>query len=94
MGDSDKKGDFKEERVVGRVANLPIANNFNELVGMDFVDYGNQATFLHIRDTFSRFPLITFTGTKKKEEQTAEMAKETVISEWVDFLNTGNNDCG
>ena len=38
------------------VAKIPIANTFNELVEMDFVDYGGYATFLHIQDTFSRFP--------------------------------------
>ena len=44
----------------GRVAKIPIANTFNELVEMDFVDYVDYATFLHIRDTFSRFSVIIF----------------------------------
>ena len=82
LADSDKKGDFKQEMMFGRVAKISIANNSNEVVEMDFVDYGGQATFLHIRDTFSRFPVITFMGTKRKEEKTAEMTKGNVISEW------------
>ena len=67
----------------GRVAKIPIASTFNELVEMDFGDYGDHATFLHIRDTFSRFSVVIFLGTKKREEQTAEMVRETVISNWL-----------
>ena len=70
----------------GRVAKIPIANTFSELVEMDFVDYGDHATFLRIQDTFSRFSVVIFLGTKKKAEQTAEMVKESVISEWIAFL--------
>ena len=55
LAENDKKGEFKQERMFGRVAKIHIANTFNELVGMDFVDYGGHATFLHIQDTFSRF---------------------------------------
>ena len=51
----------------GRVAKIPISNTINDLVGMDFVDYVDHATFLHIQDTFSRFSVIIFLGTKKKE---------------------------
>ena len=50
---------------------------------MDFVDYGGHATFLHIQDTFSRFSVIRFLGAKKRDEQTAEMVRETVISNWL-----------
>ena len=32
LGENDKKGDFKQERVFGRVAKTPISNTFNELV--------------------------------------------------------------
>ena len=60
FGDNDKKGGFKKERMFGRVSKIPIANTFNELVEMDFVDYGDRATFLHIQDTFSRFPVVIF----------------------------------
>ena len=48
-----------------------------------FVDYGDHATFLHIRDTLSRFSEIVFIGSKKREEQTAEMVRETMISNWL-----------
>ena len=57
---NDKEGDFKQERMFGRVAKIPIDNTFSELVEMDFVGYGDLATFAHIRDTFSRFSAIAF----------------------------------
>ena len=79
---------FKQERVFGRVAKIPIANNSNELVGMDFVDHGDQATFLHIRDTFSRFSVITPMGIKKKEEQTSEIVNENAIPKRIAFFGT------
>ena len=85
MADNDKKGDFKQERMFGRVAKIPIANTFIELVEMDFADYGIHAAFLHIQDTFSSFSVVIFMGTKKKEEQTAEMVKERAISERIAF---------
>ena len=55
MADNDKKDDFKQERMSGWVAKIPISNTFSELVEMDFVDYGGHATFLHIQDTFLVF---------------------------------------
>ena len=70
----------------GRVAKIPIANAFSELVEMDFVGYGDLATSLHIQDAFSRFSAIAFLGTKRNEEQTAEMAKESAISDRVAVL--------
>ena len=39
-----------------------MGNTLNGLVGMDFVDYGEYAAFLHSRDTFSRFPVAVFIG--------------------------------
>ena len=39
---------------------MPIANTFSELVEMDFSDYLDLSTFLHIQDTFSRFSAIAF----------------------------------
>ena len=85
MADSDKKGGFKQERMFGRAAK-PIANTLNGLAEMDFSDYGDHANFLLIRDTFSRFPAITFLDTKRKGEQTAEMAEESVISGRIYFV--------
>ena len=62
---------------------------------MDFVDYGDYTTFLHIRDTFSCFQPLFFLGVKKKEDQTAEMVKESAISARIAFLRgAGNNDGG
>ena len=86
LAGSDKKGDFNQERMFGWVAKIPIANTSNGLVEMDFVEYGDHAAFLHIQDTFSRFTVIIFSRTKKQEEQTAEMAKESAISERMAFF--------
>ena len=78
-----KKGDSKQERMFGRLAKIPIANTFSELSEMDFADYGDLATFLHIQATFSRFSAIVFLGTKKVEEQTAETVRGIMISNWL-----------
>ena len=89
ISENDKKDDSEQERMFGRLAKTPIDNTFNELVGgVDFVDYGDLSTFVHIRDTFSRFSAISFSGTKKQEEQTAEMVRASVISNWVDVSDT------
>ena len=50
---------------------MAIDNALNELVEMDFVDYCEYATFLHIHDAFSRFPVSVFTGPSDKDDQTA-----------------------
>ena len=69
----------------GRVAKIPIANTSSELVAMDFVDFGDRATFLHIQDTFSRFSVVISTA-QKMEEQTAEMVEASAISERMAFF--------
>ena len=69
IGGNGKKGDFKQGRMFGRVAKIFTANTFNGLVEMDFVDYGDLSTFMHIRDTFSRFSAIAFLGTKRKRNK-------------------------
>ena len=53
----------------GRVAKIPIANAFSELVELDFVDYGDLETFLHIQDAFSRFPGIVFSERRIKKNE-------------------------
>ena len=62
-----------------RVGKIPIGNTLNELVGMDFLDYGDFSTFLYIRDTFSRFSAIAFLGSEKKE-QIAEIVRGIPMS--------------
>ena len=49
---NDKRAISKQERMFGTVAKIPIGNTFIELVEMDFVNYGDFATFLRIRNTF------------------------------------------
>ena len=53
----------------GSVAKIPISNTFNELVEMDFSDYAELATFMHIRDTFRDFRRLRFTGKKSKRNK-------------------------
>ena len=38
----------------------------NDLAEMGFVDYEDEEDPPHLRDTFSRYQVITFTGTKRK----------------------------
>ena len=56
---------------------------------MDFVDYGDFATFLHIQATFFTFlsdHFYVWVGggpSKQKEQQTEEIARWKVISSWL-----------
>ena len=69
---------------MGGVAAIPIANTSDELADVDFLGYGDFATFLRIQDTFSHFSAIVLRGvSKKKEEQTAEMVRGKVIPNWL-----------
>ena len=52
LAENDKLDDFKQEGMFGRMVKIPIANAFSESVEMDFVDYGDYATFRCILDTF------------------------------------------
>ena len=69
IAESDKRDDFKQERMFGRVAKIPIANTFNELSEIDFVDYGDLVAFLHIQGAFSRFSAIVFGGRRRKKNK-------------------------
>ena len=68
----------------GRVAKIPIANTCSELVEMSFADYGDYATFCTYKILFRVFGYY-FLGAKKKEEQTAEMVRESIILELISF---------
>ena len=56
---------------------------------MAFVDYGDEATYLHIRDTYSRYHTVTFIGTKTKKEQTADKLVDDVWGNCVSFFTPG-----
>ena len=60
-----KKDDSAHERMFGRVSKIPIATAFSELVEIEFADYGDYAAFLRILYTFSRFPVVVFTGRRQ-----------------------------
>ena len=64
-----KKGEFKHGAMFGRVSKIPIANTPNELTEMAFPDYGDFATFLHIRGTFSRFAAAISRGRNRKKDK-------------------------
>ena len=49
------KGLFLNRRGCLGSREIHIANTFNEIVEMDFADYGDFSAFLQIQDTFSRF---------------------------------------
>ena len=78
----------------GRVAKIPIANKFGELVEMDFVDYGGYATFLHIQDTFSRFTAIIFWHREKGRTNGINDGRKCDCGSDGFFRYTGNNDGG
>ena len=63
---NDKRAISNRKECLGWLRKMPIANTFNELVEMDFVDYGDFATVLQIRGTFPRLSAIIFTGAKRK----------------------------
>ena len=67
----------------GGVSESPIADTFNGLVEMGFVDYRGFSTFLNIQGAFPHFSDIMFTGAKMTEEQTAGTVRWKVIAIWL-----------
>ena len=51
ISQNDKKDGFTQELCLVGVARLPISSAFNELLDLDFVDYGDHVTCLHSEDT-------------------------------------------
>ena len=62
----DRIDESSQERMFRRIAKIPISETPNGLVGMDFVDYWRKATFRHLVDIFSRYPIFVFVGNKKR----------------------------
>ena len=48
---------------------IPISKTSNGVVGICVVDYGDGGNFRLLRDNFSRYHMITISGSKKKKEQ-------------------------
>ena len=48
----DKKDEVAQERLFRRLDKIHISKTPNELLEIDFVDYGDRSTFRHLRDTF------------------------------------------
>ena len=76
--------------MLGRVAKIPIASNYNELAEMEFADRGDYASlFSHSRHFFSRFPVIVFfVGNKENVGTTAEIAKGCAIPDRISIFGT------
>ena len=56
----DKKDELGQSMLFRSVAKIPISKTPNELAATDFADYGDQDTFMHLRDTFARYSAISF----------------------------------
>ena len=61
------------------VSKIAISNAVDELVEMDFVDYGDYSEFLQIRDSLSRFSVVVYSE-KRKRARRAEIGSESAIS--------------
>ena len=79
------KGAFKQGILFLGISNIRISRTFNGLVEMDFADDGEEATFPHIQDTFSRYPPITISVAKKKKGGTSGKAAQSAFANWVRF---------
>ena len=52
---------------------------------MDFVDYGDEATFLHFRYTFRDIGGLLLLAIKRKD-RTADKAAHALLPHWVSFF--------
>ena len=66
-----------------RVAKIPIANTFNELVEMDFADYGGSCDIFAHPGYFSRFSAIVFFRNEEKVRTNSGNGQGAMISNWV-----------
>ena len=74
--------------MLGRVAKIPIVNTSDELVAMGFFIAGTWGLFCTFEILSHDFRRLRFLGTKKKEEQTAEMVRVSAISNWMAVFGT------
>ena len=69
----DREDEFKQERFLPRLAKITISRTSIEIVGMDFVDDGEDATTPRAQDTFFTYSVVTFDCTKRKGTNGGEM---------------------
>ena len=62
----DKKGEFNQDRLFRRVAEIHISRTRNELSEMDFVDGCEEGDFPQIQDTSPRYYTIAFRNEEDK----------------------------
>ena len=62
----DNNDVLMQDRTSQLVAKIHISKTYNGIAGVDFVDYGDQETFLHSEDTLSRYSIIAFVAHKKR----------------------------
>ena len=63
---NDKNDEFTQERLLQRVAKIPISKTSNGLSGMDIVDYGDGAAFFIRRALFRDMICLLSSGIKRK----------------------------
>ena len=82
----DNGVEFTIARLFRRLVTIHISPTFNDLSGMDFVDYGGEATFRHLQDNLPRYSSITFIGAKKKKGRSSGKVVNSALTNWVSFF--------
>ena len=77
---NSRRKDYSEEW-----PKIHISKTSDELSVGDLPDYGDEADFLHLQDTLSRYPWANCIGDKKKKEHTACKVVRAALANWVSF---------
>ena len=73
---NDREGEFEQEIVFRRVTKILISMTSDELAGMNFADYGRQAAFPHLPDTFPRYSVIVLLVVRKGRQMADKSADD------------------
>ena len=84
----DKKDGFGQERLFRGVAKMPIYKSHSGLVEMDFVAYGDMATFLHLKDTFRDIQRLYLLVIGRRWRNTAGKVVDVILTHWVRVFDT------
>ena len=88
------KGRFQTANDVWKRRKIQIANTSNELVGMDFADYGDFAMFLQFQGDFSSLQTIILPGPKRKKNKRPKWFGEGDFKFAGGVWGAGNYRCG
>ena len=83
-----KKGDFKQERMFGRVAKIPISNTSNELVGMVFWITGIYRLPCTFEILFAIFGNSVFRSEKERRTNGGTGKRASAVSDWMAVFGT------